>query len=226
MISVAALVQKQGLPGNLFASDTYIQGDMELGLIENRHGSRLLALPDTLLRAVHKSLEHEVGPAAAQVLRECGGIWGKNFYRRFSTEVSDYYGKSLAELTMGELIQSLQECWKTYGWGLLDLDVNYSQQGFLVVKIKNSAFAANETPGNPSGCWVEAGLLSAFFSQLSGRNLYAVQTACESMQAEENCFVLGIPERVKVAEAWLGEAHDHQTVMTRLIAGSADGLPG
>ncbi|NJN37559.1 MAG: 4-vinyl reductase [Acaryochloridaceae cyanobacterium CSU_3_4] len=216
MIALEELINRESIPGNFFAPEVYVQGDMELGLIENRAGARLIALPDTLLRSLYTSLENEVGPAADLVLRQCGRWWGKNFYRRFTTEVSEYYGKSLAEMEMVEFIQSLKECWKTYGWGLIDFDFSYNQQGFLLVEVHHSAFAKARGGGDRPSCFIEAGLLSAFFSQLTGRELYCIQTTCESMQADCNRFILGLPERVKVAEPWIEECQDHDTILSRL----------
>lgn len=67
------------------------------------------------------------------------------------------------------------------------------------------------------------------FSQLTGRELYCVQTTCESMQADCNHFILGLPERVKVAESWLEESwleesQGHDAILSRLCNGqSAEG---
>lgn len=221
MITVEELISQKHIPGNFFAPDVYVQGDTELGLIENREGSRLIAMPETLLRALYTGLEHEVGPSADLVLQQCGRWWGKNFYRRFASEVSDYYGKSLAEMEMVEFLQSLKECWKTYGWGLIDFDFSHHQQGFLVIKIQHSAFAKARSEGNRPSCFVEAGLLSAFFSQLTGRDLDCLQTTCESMQADCNRFILGLPERVQVAKPWLEESLDHDTILSRLCNSTA-----
>lgn len=216
MIAVEELIGQKPIPGNFFAPETYVQGDTELGLIENREGSRLIALPDTLLNALYIGLENEVGPAADLVLQQCGRWWGKNFYRRFATEVSEYYGKSLAEMEMVEFLQAFKECWKTYGWGLIDFDFSGYQQGFMVIQTQHSAFAKARKSDNGPSCFMESGLLSTFFSQLTGRELAAVQTSCESMQADCNRFILGLPERIKSAEAWLKEGQDHDTILSQL----------
>jgi uncharacterized protein len=42
------------------------------------------------------------------------------------------------------------------------------------------------------------------------------------MGAECNHFVLGLPDRVKRAEAWLQENHDHADIMNRLCQGQMD----
>lgn len=217
MISVADLV-KEPLHGNYFAPDAYLQGDFELGLLENRKGSRLLALPEILLEAIYAGLEEEVGPSAGLVLTQCGRWWGKSFYRRFGEEVSTYYGKPLALMEMVEFLQCLKECWKTHGWGIIDLDMSYYSQGFLVVKLWHSPFAQAGPTLNRPICFIETGILSAFFSQLTGRELHCVQTSCESMGAECNHFLLGLSERLRAAEAWVEEQQDHDTIMERLCS--------
>ena len=216
MIAIADLLKDERLPGNYFATDAYIKGDFEAGLIENRRGDRLLALPETLIQAIYAGIEKETGQAAGIVLFNCGRWWGKNFYARFVEEVSDYYGKALAEMEMVEFLQCLKQCWKTHGWGTFDFDMSYYQQGFLIVKIWNSPFAQQAPQGKQPACFLEAGILSAFLSQLTGRHLHCVQTSCESLKADCNRFILGLPERLKPVTAWLVEGQEHEIIMARL----------
>ncbi len=61
MVSVADLLKEPVIPGNYYAADAYVQGDFETGLIENRKGARLIALPDILLQAIYAGLDQEVG---------------------------------------------------------------------------------------------------------------------------------------------------------------------
>lgn len=215
MISIENLL-KERLPANYYAPDVYVQGDFELGLLENRSGVRLIALPEILLEAIYTGLADEVGSSAGMVLFQCGRWWGKSFYRRFAKEVSEYYGKPLAEMEMVEFLQSLKQCWKTHGWGVLDLDLDYYERGFLVAKVWNSAFPQAGPKIDKPMCFTEAGILSALFSQITGRELHCIQTSCESMGAESNHFVLGLAERIQPAEAWLEEGQDHDTIMMRL----------
>ncbi len=217
MIDVAQLLREQNdLKGNYFSPDAYLQGDVEFGLIENRSGSRLLALPETLLQGLYAGLEEEIGSSSSIVLYSCGRWWGKSFYRRFSKELEDYYGKPLVQMEMVEFVQSFKQCWKTHGWGLLEVDLKYYQNGYLVIKTQNSPFAEACGPSNRPVCHLEAGLLSSFFSQLTGQALHCVQTSCESMGADYNCFVIGLEERLKPISAWLEEGHNHATIMELL----------
>lgn len=216
MINIADLISESSLPGNYFAPDAYVQGDFESGLIENRQGRRLLALPNTLLKGLYSGLTSEVGSAAGIVLYNCGNKWGKNFFRRFSEEVSQYYRKSVAEMEMVELVQCLKQCWLAHGWGTIDPNFDYYQQGFLVVEVKQSAFAdVVESPQKPS-CFIEAGLLSAFFSELSGTKLHCVQTTCESLGAKSNLFILGLAKRLQPVEAMVEKGQSHKLIVKNI----------
>lgn len=219
MINIATLVKERSSLGNYFAPDAYVKGEFEFGLIENRSGSRLLALPHTLLQAIYTGLEQEVGQeGSGLVMFNCGRWWGKSFFKRFSEEVGEYYGKPIAQMEMVEFLQCVKQCWKTHGWGVIDIDFDFYQKGFLAVKVENSAFARVAPSGKQPMCFFEAGILSAFFSQLTGRNLHCVQTACESMGAECNFFILGLAERLESVEAWREEGHDHNKIMELLCA--------
>ncbi|GAB4376101.1 MAG: hypothetical protein Kow00121_22680 [Elainellaceae cyanobacterium] len=216
MISVADLLTNNRVPGNYFAVDTYIRSDLEMGLLENRQGDRLLALPETLLQAIYAGLDKETGQATRLVLFNCGRWWGKNFYTRFCEQLTDYYAIPTADMPMVDFLQSLQQCWITHGWGKIDLDVTHQHRGFLVVKTWNSPFAKHApTKWNQPVCFLEAGVLSAFFSNLTGRELHCVQTTCESMQSDCNRFVVGLPKRLEAAETMVTNL-DHDTIMQEL----------
>jgi len=216
MISIASLLEKKPLKGNYFAPDAYLQGDFELGLLETRQGSRLIALPEVLLQGIYDGLEQEIGQASGIVLYNCGRWWGKSFYRRFIEEVSEYYETPLAQMEMIEFVSCLKQCWKTHGWGVADFDFDCYGEGFIVVKTVNSPFAASAPQNKQFACQIEAGILSAFFSQLTGEELGCVQTSCESMGAECNYFVIGLENRIKLANGWLEENQDHPTILERL----------
>ena len=216
MISVADLLVDNRLPSNYFASDVYVRGTLELGLLENRRGDRLLALPDALMKAIVMGLNKETGQATKYVLRNCGLWWGKNFYARFCEELSDYYQKGVADLSMVEFVKALKECWRTHGWGMLTLNTDYQMQGFLVIEVKNSPFTVHAIqPNQPSGA-LESGVLQAFFSQLTGRDLVCLQTSCESQGAECNRFVLGLENRLQSVEALVQEGQPHDAIMKML----------
>ncbi|GAB4324882.1 MAG: hypothetical protein Kow0091_31960 [Geminocystis sp.] len=222
MISVVDLVREKPLKGNYFAPSAYVQGDFELGLLETRLGSRLIALPEVFLQGVYEGLNEELGQASGLVLYNCGKWWGKSFYRRFLQEVSEYYETPLAQMEMVEFLSCLKQCWKTHGWGVIEFNFDYYSQGFIVVNTVNSPFAQAAPQGEGLACQPEAGILTSFFSQLTGEDLLALQTSCESMGAIANYFIIGLSERMKSAKAWLEEGHDHEMVINLLCSGSSE----
>jgi hypothetical protein len=215
MISVADLIINNRVPGSYFATDAYVRSELEMGLLESRRGDRLLALPETLIQAIHAGLARETGQASRLVLLNCGRWWGKNFYTRFCEELTDYYGIALADMPMIEFLQALQQCWVTHGWGRIEIDQTHQHRGFLVIKTQNSAFARQAPQAEQPVCFLEAGILAAFFSQLTGRELHCVQTTCESMGAEYNHFVLGLASRLEPAETMVTN-FDHDAIMQQL----------
>ncbi len=216
MLDIAELLEKEPLKGSLYASDTYINGEVEFGLLESRMGSRIMALPETFLSAIDSVLEEEIGRAKFMVKAKCGHWWGKSFYRRFNSEMSEYYHKPLASMPMIEFLQCLRQCWQTYGWGKIDLDTDAYEQGFLVIKIWNAYSSFSAKKEEVPVCAMEAGFLEGFFSQLTSQDLLCLQTSCESKGDPCNHFILGLQDRVKIVTTFLEEGHDHETIMQRL----------
>ena len=217
MISVADLLVNNRVPGNYFATDAYVRSDLEMGLLENRQGDRLLALPEALIQGIYAGLDKETGQATRLVLYNCGRWWGKNLYSRFVEELTDYYGTPLSDMPMVEFLQSLQNCWKTHGWGHIELDSSSQHRGLLVVQIWNSAYARLAPKSNQPVCQLEAGVLASFFGQLSGRELYCLQTTCESMGADCNRFIIGLPKRLEPAETMVTNM-EHDAIMQQLCS--------
>jgi uncharacterized protein len=216
MISVADLLVDGRIPGNYFATDAYVHSDLELGLLENRRGDRLLAIPDTLIRAIYAGLEKETGQATRLVLFNCGRWWGKNFYARFGEELTDYYGCPLAEMPMSDFIQSLKQCWLTHGWGTFDLDQTYQHRGFLIVKVTHSPFASHSPNMSRPVCFLETGVFSSFFSQLAGREVNCIQISCESQGADSNRFLIGLPDRLQGVSEMVEAKVGHEEIMKKL----------
>lgn len=219
MISISDLLTDPLIPGQYYSSRTYVRGDLEMGLLENRQGDRLLALPSTLIEAIYAGLIRETGQATGLVLFNCGRWWGKNFYKRFRDEVTGYYGTPLVDMSMAEFLQYLRECWTTYGWGKLTFDQTHHQRGFLLIQTTGSIFS-NHVPADYQipACSLEAGVLSAFFSQLTGRELHVVQTDCESLGHKTNTFIVGVQSRLAKAEDMIERRESHDAVMAMLCA--------
>lgn len=204
--------------GNYYAPSVYVQSDLESGLLSSRHGDRLLALPEALIKGIYSGLEHETGQASRLVLRHCGQLWGKEFFRRFASEVGDTYQRPLAEIEMGVFLQSLQQAWRTHGWGILSLDWTHQDQGILIVRVAHSPFAAlaPQNPARPLG-FLEAGLFATWFSQLTGRDLGCVQTSSEATGSASEQFIVTTADRLKAAESWVDAGQTHEQVLQKVL---------
>ena len=217
MVSVADLLTDGRLPGNYFAQDLYVRGSTELGLLENRRGDRLLAIPEPLLKAIYSGLDKETGQASHLVLYNCGRWWGKNFYARFCEELADYYKQPLVDLSMAEFLQSLQQCWKTHGWGQINLDTTYRDRGFLSVEIWHSPFTTAAPQGQKPAGDLERGIIEIFFTQLTGRDLRCAQTSCIAKGDDCNRFILGLANRIQSVEGMVANGQAHQAIMQTLV---------
>ena len=217
MISVSDLIKENRIPSNFFDYNAYVKGDLEIGLLENRRGDRLLAVPDTLISSLYAGLAKETGQASRLVLFNCGKWWGKNFYTRFTESLEEYYSQTLAEMDMITFIQSIKECWKTHGWGKFEFDPQHQAQGFILIKTYNSPYVRAIAGNNLPTGYLEAGILTSFFTRLTGRDLLAVQTTCESLGADCNTYIIGLPERLQIVESFLFEGLDHNTILQRLL---------
>ncbi|MGK7909481.1 MAG: V4R domain-containing protein [Synechococcus sp.] len=217
IIDVNTLLEKPAIPSNYYSMDSYASGDFEAGTIATRSGDRLLALSDLCLQGIVDGIEEELGEASQQVLWSCGRWWGKNFFRRFAREMGEYHGKSLAELEMVNFLQSWKHCWKAHGWGKVELDSQYREQGLMVIRTWQSSFAQASVRRDRPSCSVEAGFFSAFFTQLSGESLHCVQTTCESMGSPCNTYLVGNELRLEVAEAAVRAGESHAEIVSRLF---------
>ncbi len=216
-INVADLITDKPLIANFFDYEAYVRGDLELGLLENRRGDRLISIPDTLINALYQGLSKETGQAARLVMINCGKWWGKSFYNRFQQSLQDFYGIPLSEMDMLTFVRSLKEYWITHGWGQLEFDPEYRDRGLIVIKTYNSAYSRSLPGEQRPSCFLEVGILTSFFSRLVGRELVAVQTTCESLGADCNHFIIGIPERLGKVEQWVLDGMSHDAIMQKLV---------
>jgi predicted hydrocarbon binding protein len=86
-----------------------------------------------------------------------------------------------------------------------------------MVKTSNSPYT-HVIAGNtlPTG-YLESGILTSFFTRLTGRELLATQTTCESIGANCNTYVIGLPERLQIVESFLAEGLTHETILQRIL---------
>jgi len=114
-------------------------------------------------------------------------------------------------------LQCLKECWLTHGWGRIEFDPTYQNQGFLMIKTYQSPYSKKLAKPRPS-CFMEAGILTSFFSRLTGRDLLAIQISCESMGSDCNRFVIALEDRLAIVDSSIEEGLDYESIMTSLLS--------
>ncbi|MDX2271775.1 MAG: V4R domain-containing protein [Cyanobacteriota bacterium] len=223
MTTLLELLQERPLTGHCFKPEYYIKADIHSGLLESRGGYRLAAFPEMLLKAIYSGLRYETGQAARVILYNCGQEWGQEFFRRFEQELTQYHQQPLVDLPIGVLIDAFQDLWATHGWGRLNLNFEHGDHGLVEAIVFNSGFAAAARVAHPDqltqepSCYLEAGVLSTVFSKLSGRDLTCVQTQCESMGSDRNCFLIGTSQRLRDCPEWIRKGISHSEILQRLL---------
>ncbi len=169
-------VRTESIPSNYFSPRAYVQADSASGILSNREGKRLIAIPEVLLNCIHETLLTAAGEAASMAFYTFGYSWGKSFYSRVSKEIEGYYETAIADMNAPEFFAILQQLWGVHGLGKIIVDFSQAQDGLLLVTIENSGILKIKADAEVKSFSVESGFLGGWFSTLTGQNLIAAAT--------------------------------------------------
>ncbi len=177
------------IPANCFNQRSYVKSNPASGLLATRHGDRLIAIPELLLRSIPKVLRVEAGEASYLALYTFGDNWGKTFYTRMMQDMMKYYHQQILDTIANEFFVNVQAAWAVHGLGKPIVDFRLAQRGLLIVTIENSGIdngkTIEATPTSRSFS-LEAGFLAGWFSTLTNKKLRACASnwsqAPDSMQ--------------------------------------------
>ena len=164
------------IPTNCFSPKGYVKSNPASGLLATRHGDRLIAIPEVLLRSISKTLRVETGEASYLALYTFGDSWGKNFGDRMIQDTIKYYRQPILETLATEFFVNVQAAWAVHGLGKPSIDFSLAERGLLVVTIANSGIDSGKTLDNTfsyRSFSLEAGFLAGWFSTLTGNKLRA-----------------------------------------------------
>jgi uncharacterized protein len=164
------------IPTNCFRPKSYIKSHPASGLLSTRHGDRLIAIPEVLLRSIPKALRQEAGEASYLALYTFGDSWGKSFCRRMMQDIVQYYRQPLFDMFSNDFLVYIQEAWAVHGLGKPAIDFSLAERGLLLVTITNSGIGGGEPltlESNYRSFSLEAGFLAGWFSTLTDNNLRA-----------------------------------------------------
>jgi uncharacterized protein len=164
------------IPANCFNPKSYVKSHPASGLLATRHGDRLIAVPEALLRSIPKILRVEAGEASYLALYTFGDNWGKTFGNRMVQDMVKYYRRSILDTIATEFFANVQSVWAVHGLGKPSIDFMLADRGLLIVTIENSGIAGGMTVEENStsrSFSLEAGFLSGWFSTITGKQLRA-----------------------------------------------------
>jgi uncharacterized protein len=164
------------IPANCFNPKSYVKSHPASGLLATRHGDRLIAVPEVLLRSIPKILRVEAGEASYLALYTFGDNWGKNFGDRMVQDMVNYYRQPILDTIATEFFVNVQAVWAVHGLGKPAIDFSLADQGLVVITIENSGIDSGKTiEDTPSyrSFSLEAGFLAGWFSTLTGKKLRA-----------------------------------------------------
>jgi predicted hydrocarbon binding protein len=202
-----------------YFSDSYLQLDVNTGVINNTNGTRLLGLSEDFLRGFRRALIDETGEANRLVFHTCGKTWGANLALRLEKELASHYEIPLNQLPMYEFGLLLSEFWMRHGWG--ELQVNWQEAhttGVFDITLVSPAFSSAFGETEVFSDDVFTGILEAVFSHFSGQDLACYQTAFETEPVLCSRFVLGLRNRLKQVPDWVQSQKLHTEIVQQLKA--------
>ncbi len=190
------------IPANCFNPKSYVKSHPASGLLATRHGDRLIAVPEVLLRSIPKILRVEAGEASYLALYTFGNNWGRTFCDRMMQDLVKYYHQPILTTISTEFLANVQAAWAVHGLGKPSIDFSLAEQGLVTVTIENSGIADGATIENTPthrSFSLEAGFIAGWFSNLTSENL----RACASNWSDAPTsieFLVGNPTHIESIE--------------------------
>jgi hypothetical protein len=218
------------IPSNYFSPRFYVKADPATGLLSTRQGERLVAVPDFLLRSIHRALQSEAGQAGALALYTFGFGWGGSFYDHIRSEIESYKGATIMATNAVEFFSTMRQLWTVHGMGTITLDFSYRQDGLIVVTTENSILTTGSEIGLKSGNlpWhqLQAGFIAAWFSRWAGKDIRACATDWSSQdgnsvgdtsnQDSYTRFLVGVTSKVQQIEPWVKQGLRTKEILAKL----------
>ncbi|MBD2188721.1 hypothetical protein [Pseudanabaena mucicola] len=223
------------IPSNYFSPRFYVKSDPATGLLSTRQGDRLIAIPNFLLKSIHRALESEAGQAGTLALYTFGWGWGGSFYDHIRSEIESYKGTTIMETNAIEFLATMRQLWTVHGMGTLTIDFSYRQHGLIIVTTENSVLTTGSEIGLQSGTvpWhqLQAGFIAAWFSRWAGKDIFACATdwsppptveasesSDSSVQGSFTRFIVGATSKVQQVELWVKKGMRTAEVLENLVS--------
>jgi uncharacterized protein len=202
-----------------YAEELYMSADVETGVLYNRAGRRMLALTDDFLIGLHRALEKECAGRASEVMYACGKKWGKNFAVGLGQEWAEFYAADISDFPLAMLESLIVQEFGHNGWGILEFDYQYWDQGVLQLHLDGAIMAEllGDQSSGPADI-MTAGILAGMFTHFMNAPLGCVQSESTAQGGNRNRFVLSADQRFdsSVRNAKL-TAGSHAEIIKQLV---------
>jgi photoactive yellow protein len=217
---VYALVNRVSIapPRSSFPRELLAARQAELAPDEERWGvrrdareRRVLETPYTFLAALRATCERLAPETWPMFATEWGVQWGRRLAVDLEAESLEIGAMSLGDRTMREVAGSIADQLQSFGFGSVQLDFSWTNEGILVANVTRSALAEAArrsalTPGD-RGCHLLAGCLGGVLSSIAGRRLAGREVGCSS-DGRDRCELVVV-------------AHERRAAVDRAIANGA-----
>lgn len=173
----------------MFAAD-YCDYDLEGGKVTGTT-DRVIYLSSDLIIGIYEALNYEAGEAWGLIFNNCGYLWGKHEISRLKKELPIRIQQDLEQLPVTDFVALIESYFSKQGWGKVKIHLDDAEQyGIVRVNLKNSLFDANLNQVSGSVNYMIAGLLQAFFEDISQTSLGCLETSWQRNGDKSNCDLL------------------------------------
>ncbi|MBI5693944.1 MAG: hypothetical protein HZC55_28045 [Verrucomicrobia bacterium] len=167
-------------------------------------------------RGLHRVLEAEQAGAWNEAMRHCGQRSGERLAQGIDAALAKLGQPALPALPLEACLALLSHSFAVYGWGRIRFELeDAAEHGFVVARLENGFTTAvlEGVDGFVDG--MIAGVLTAFFTHITGQVVGCEEIACVRGGAPHCVFVIAAPDRITVIQPHLGrEAAD--AILNRL----------
>ncbi|MCG3174874.1 MAG: hypothetical protein GMKNLPBB_03163 [Myxococcota bacterium] len=200
-------------------STGFYSADFSSGSLGLYDGSPAMMASAGLISALMQSLAAEAPAVAQPIWFETGRQWGASLINTVDQLVQAERGAPLSSLPFEEGAAYLQRWLPGAGYGAMAIETTGYGKGVVAVRLVNSLFVAAAGHAAEPVCHLYAGLFSACFSAMAGRELDCLELECQSMGASECLFIIATPKKAGGLRERIAAGEDRHAIAESLRAG-------
>ena len=174
----------------------------------------MIGMSRDALAALRTVLFRDAGTNAANYLYEAGFAGGGAVYEAFTRWCRTRQLPVPEAMTAPDFEKRAGEFFSELGWGSLRVSVVHDSA--LALDSPNWGEADPASGMQFPGCYLTAGMLTAFFARVGSDPITVMEVECRSMGAERCRFIVASPETVQhVYDAMVGGV-DHDAALAKM----------